>query len=369
MCNSKRHSIFCILPPQILVNIARNGTAEQREHALQALSIDNTLRTSRLTFSLMGGLKVKAPDMGATPAKVNRTIYDSHHSQTLPGATVRTEGQAATKDKSVNQAYDGLGDTFAFYLSAYHRNSIDNAGLPLLASVHYGRNYDNAFWNGQQMVFGDGDGVIFNDFTVSLDVIGHELTHGVTGSEANLTYQGQPGALNESVSDVFGSLVKQFAKKQTADRADWLIGEGLLAKGIQGVALRSMKAPGTAYDDPTLGKDPQPADMSGYVQTTEDNGGVHINSGIPNHAFYLLATSLGGYAWERAGQIWYDTICDDRLKASSNFRQFAASTAMHAGQLYGSQSVERKAVIDAWHKVGIKLKTSSTAVAGTAAVG
>jgi Zn-dependent metalloprotease len=299
--------------------------------------------------------------------KKQRTICDSAHTHDLPGAVIRSEGQAPAADAAVNEAYDGLGDTFDFYLAAYQRNSIDNAGLPLKASVHFGDKYDNAFWNGQQMVFGDGDGIIFNRFTNCLDVIGHELTHGVTGSEANLTYQGQSGALNESISDVFGSLVKQYKLKQTAAKADWLIGAGLLAKGINGIALRSMKAPGTAYDDPALGKDPQPADMANYVHSTQDNGGVHTNSGIPNRAFYLVAKSLGGYAWKKAGQIWYDTVLDPRLKASASFATFANLTALNAAHRYGSSGVERKAVMDAWAKVGVKITAHATAAAGSAA--
>jgi Zn-dependent metalloprotease len=359
-----RHSIFCILPPHILNEIAKNGTPQQRESALQTLGMDHSIRANRLTFSLLGGLQGPHVD-AASPAvpQKQRSIYDAHHAESLPGSLVRSEGQAAVADKSVNQAYDGLGDTFDFYLNAYQRNSIDNKGLPLKASVHYGKNYDNAFWNGQQMVFGDGDNKIFTDFTNCLDVIGHELTHGVTGSEANLTYQGQPGALNESISDVFGCLVKQKKLNQTAAQADWLIGAGLLAKGIHGVALRSMKAPGTAYDDPVLGKDPQPATMAGYVQTAQDNGGVHLNSGIPNHAFFLVASAIGGNAWEKAGQIWYDTLLDPRLKPSANFAAFANLTSLNAGRRYGSNSSERKAVIDGWHQVGVTLAAKS-AVAG-----
>ena len=149
------------------------------------------------------------------------------------------------------------------------------------------RDYDNAFWDGTQMVFGDGDGVIFLPFTRSVDVIGHELAHGVTQYTSGLNYQDQSGALNESVSDVFGVLVKQRLLGQTADQADWLVGAELLAPGVNGVALRSMAAPGTAYDDPRLGKDPQPGHMRDYVDTTDDNGGVHINSGIPNKAFHV----------------------------------------------------------------------------------
>jgi Zn-dependent metalloprotease len=360
VCNNHRHAIFCILPPHVLRNIAKNGTAEEREAALNTLALDQTMRTTRLTYSLAGGLKVPHPESASAPPQEKRSIYDAKHSQNLPGNLVRGEGQAAVTDTAVNQAYDGLGDTFAFYFKVYERNSIDNAGLPLIASVHYSNKYNNAFWNGQQMVFGDGDNIIFTGFTASIDVIGHELTHGVTGSEANLTYQGQSGALNESISDVFGSMVKQYALGHTSSEADWLIGAGILAKGIKGAALRSMKAPGTAYDDPKLGKDDQPATMAGYVHTAEDNGGVHTNSGIPNHAFYLIAIALGGHSWEKAGQIWYDTLVDHNLKANASFATFAGLTVTKAGSRYGANSVEQKAVRDAWMQVGV-LKSAKTA--------
>jgi len=342
-----------MLPPKILLNIANHGTAEQRSVVLETLSVDHSIRMSRQAYSLLGGLKISHETLTGTPPSKQRTIYDTKGTATLPGAVVRSEGQSKVGDASANQAYDGLGDTFDFYYKAYQRNSIDNAGLRLNATIHYGQKYDNAFWNGQEMVFGDGDGVIFNGFTSSIDVIGHELTHGVNGSEANLNYQGQSGALNESISDVFGSCVKQFVKKQTADKADWLIGAGLLAKGIHGVALRSMKAPGTAYDDPTLGKDDQPADMSGYVHTASDNGGVHTNSVIPNHAFFLAAINLGGNAWKKAGQVWYDMLTDMRLKKNADFATFANLTVMNASRRYGSASSEKAGIMDAWKKVGV----------------
>ena len=192
---------------------------------------------------------------------------------------MRAEGQPATKDPAVNEAYDGLGATYKFYWDVFRRDSIDGAGMALHGLVHFGSKYNNAFWDGEEMVFGDGDGVLFTRFTASLDVIGHELTHGVTQYEANLVYSGQSGALNESISDVFGSLVKQYKLNQTAKQADWLIGADCVGRKLK-PALRSMKAPGTAnpYDD-------QPADMDHYVRTTEDHGGVHTNSGIPNLAF------------------------------------------------------------------------------------
>lgn len=358
MCNlphvrQGRHSIFCILPPHILIEISKNGTPEQRAQALDTLSVDQSVRQFRATSAAALGPMRAQPRMSETPPVKQRTIFDSTHTQQLPGSAARTEGAPASADVSVNEAYDGLGATFDFYLQNYHRNSIDDAGMPMNASVHFGANYDNAFWNGQQMVFGDGDGKLFNRFTISLDVIGHELTHGVTEHEAALAYAGQSGALNESISDVFGSLIKQYVNKQTAAQADWLIGAGLLAASVKGVALRSMKAPGTAYNDPILGKDPQPAHMSGFVHTLSDNGGVHTNSGIPNHAFYLAAMALGGNAWDKAGRIWYEALGNPKLKPNASFRAFAKLTAASAVKLYGTGTAEAKAVNDAWHQVGV----------------
>jgi Zn-dependent metalloprotease len=346
-----RHHGCAILPPEMLRRIAAHGSRNQREAALATLAVDQTLRLGRATYQLLESRSGRAL-LGVPTDGRQRTIYDAQGRETLPGRTVRTEGAAAVADGEVNEAYDGLGATFDFFADVYDRNSIDDEGMHLDASVHYGRQYDNVFWNGRQMVFGDGDGDLFNRFTVSLDVIAHELTHGVTGDEARLVYLGQAGALNESVSDVFGSLVKQYARKEPADKADWLIGEGLFTSSVKGVALRSMKAPGTAFDDPVLGRDPQPSTMAGYVRTSADSGGVHTNSGIPNHAFYLAATALGGYAWEKAGRIWYETLRDRRLKQTATFRQFAHYTVLNAAHFFGAD--ERQAVAAAWAEVGIR---------------
>jgi hypothetical protein len=225
--------------------------------------------------------------------------------------------------------------------------------LPLHASVHYGRDYDNAFWDGERMVFGDGDGRVFGRFTVAVDVIGHELTHGVVELTAGLAYQGQSGALNESIADVFGSLVKQSLLGQDAAQADWLIGAGLFRPGIAGEALRSMRAPGTAYDDPALGRDPQPATMADFVSTDDDNGGVHINSGIPNHAFYLAATAMGGAAQDAAGQVWFDVLTGGELAADADFATFARLTVDAAASRFGPRAARTTAVRDAWRAVGV----------------
>lgn len=353
------HSICCIIPPYILRQVAENGTDKQRELAYRNLELSATMRGQREVIGQIAAL-------AATPTGTKRrAVYDAKNKTTLPGKLVRGEGDAKSKDTTVNEAYDGSGKTYDFFFKAYERNSIDDRGLRLDSTVHYGRDYNNAFWNGRQMVYGDGDGEIFERFTKVLDVIGHELTHGVTQYEAGLEYHDQPGALNEHFSDVFGSLVKQYAKKQKADKADWLIGAGLFTKKIKGVALRSMKAPGTAYDDPLIGKDPQPAHMKDYVKTTRDNGGVHINSGIPNKAFYEVAVRLGGYAWERTGRIWYVTL-RDRLRPLSDFRECAGMTYAVAGELYGANSAEQRAVREGWAAVGITVGQSVMAARAAA---
>ncbi|MGQ4438357.1 M4 family metallopeptidase [Streptomyces violaceoruber] len=345
--------VFCtIVPPHVLDRLARNTDPVLAGPARRTIQRDAAERTRRGLTAVVGAPSV-APRADAEPGKPQRTIYDAGHGTDLPGDQVRGEGDEPGQDATVNRAYAGLGATFEHYLEVYRRDSIDGAGLPLDATVHYDREYNNAFWNGEQMVFGDGDGEIFLDFTVALDVIGHELTHGVTQHTANLTYYGQPGALNESVSDVFGSLIKQYAQGQTAAEADWLIGAGLLAPRVTGEALRSMKAPGTAYDDDVLGKDPQPATMDDFVRTGRDNGGVHINSGIPNHAFYLLATALGGHAWERAGQLWYDVLTGGELAEDALFADFATLTVKAARERYGDGD-ELEAVGKAWEQVGVR---------------
>lgn len=282
-----------------------------------------------------------------------RTIFSANNDQTLPGVVVRAEGSPATGEPAVDEAYDGLGATYNFFWDVFKRNSIDDEGMPLFGTVHFGENYANAFWDGQRMVFGDGDGEIFNRFTIALDVIAHELTHGVTEDEAQLVYSGQSGALNESISDVFGALIKQYTLQQAACQADWLIGAGLFTDKVKGgaghvAAIRSMQDPGTAYDDPILGKDPQPKHMDNFVNTFEDNGGVHINSGIPNYAFYLAATSIGGNAWEKAGRVWYQTLLDPALKPNAKFQRFAELTIENAKRF----EVEAE-VRDAWKQVGI----------------
>jgi Zn-dependent metalloprotease len=336
------HAICSILPPHIVRKLA--DKPEMRDRVLSDLATSEHARGIRQAFV--------APLLAQLPSPKHRTIFDGKQTMVLPGTEVRDEGAAPSTDPAVNEAYDYTGDTYDFYLKVFNRNSVDDHGLVLTSTVHYGAGYDNALWNGQQMIYGDGDGQYFQRFTACLDVIGHELTHGVTQNEAQLVYQDQSGALNESISDVFGSLIKQWANNQDVTQADWLIGKGLFTNAVQGQAIRSMAAPGSAYDDPNIGKDPQPATMAAYVNTTDDNGGVHINSGICNRAFYLAAMAIGGYAWQKAGLIWYRTL-NGSLNPSADFQTMANATTIVAGSLFGQNSTEQQAVIDAWSQVGL----------------
>jgi Zn-dependent metalloprotease len=344
-----RHSLACILPPDLLLQLAQQASPERRLAIIETLQLDHSFRMRRAEVAGRPGMGA-APAAPSTAGQPQRSIFDQKHStDTTPGTLVRSEGQPAVADVSVNQAYDGFGATYKLFWEVFHRDSIDDKGMPINGLVHYGSNYDNAFWDGAgHMFFGDGDGQYLLDTTRGLDVIGHELTHGVTQDEANLTYSGQSGALNESISDVFGSLVKQYSMGQSADQADWLIGADIVGPELS-PALRSMKEPGKANPHDT-----QPADMDHYVHTTSDNGGVHTNSGIPNHAFYVVATTLGGNAWEAPGTIWYDALADARLRPNATFSSFATITVRQARNTYGATSAEADAVKAGWDAVKVR---------------
>src|SRR3989304_941497 len=229
-----------IVPPHMLKEIARRGSAQQKQCAWESLTMSEQMRGQRLTLSVISAI-------GSTATGTRRrTIYDAGNGYTLPGRLVKSEGSAKSRDKTVNEAYAGAGVTYDLFKKVFGRNSIDDRGMRLDSTVHYGKDYDNAFWNGQQMVYGDGDGELFNGFTIAIDVIAHELTHGVTQYEAGLEYQDQAGAMNESLSDVFGSLVKQYRRGQGGKDGNWVVGGGGFSKKDKGRALRPMKEPGAA---------------------------------------------------------------------------------------------------------------------------
>jgi Zn-dependent metalloprotease len=348
-----------IVPPQMLQRLAMSGDPGLAETAGRTLRLTQSLLAFRAQLSTGAPSPAAAKRIG-----LRRQIFDCKGTNDLPGDLVRSQNGTDTgpsRDKAANEAFDNAGTTWDFYNKIFGRESVDNHGKTLVSSVHYGEKYDNAFWDGRQMVYGDGDGVIFVRFTAALDVIAHELTHGVTQFTAQLAYQDQSGALNESMSDAFGSMVKQWALGQTADEADWLIGAAIMAPGFKGRALRDMANPGTAFDDPNLGKDSQPGHMKDYVQTTSDNGGVHTNSGIPNRAFALVAKAIGGNSWEKAGKIWYVTLTE-RLTGTADFAKCATETVSVARDLFPEDSSIAAKVAKAWADVGVLEEAPSAAL-------
>jgi len=334
------------VPPYLLEAVAASS-GDLADRCRGTLAVDERMRTARL------GPRTP-PTSVVPPTGPAWTVHTAGNGPTLPGTAVRSAGEPESGDPAVDEAAVGITGSLALFSEVYGRSSYDDRGAPVSLTVHYERDYDNAFWDGTQLVFGDGDGKVFGRFTRPVDVLGHEFTHAVTEHTAALEYSGQSGALNESVSDVFASCLKQRLLGQTALEADWLIGEGIFVSGIHARALRDMAAPGTAYDDPVLGKDPQVGQMSDYVDTTDDNGGVHLNSGIPNRAFQLAATAIGGSSWEGAGAIWYAALTGGQVAARTDFAGFAAATVSAAGR-------HADAVARAWEQVGVTPGAGGTA--------
>lgn len=351
-----RRPIRCIIPPYIMDRLAASRDPAVRARAVAALASAAAFRAHR-------GLAHRAPEILARRAPEGgkrRMVYDARNARTLPGRLVLSEGGKRPRDPAVREAYEHSGATYDFYQMLFRRDSLDDHGMPLVSSVHVadtdGQPLDNAFWNGEQMAYGDGDAVLFTRFTKALDVVAHELTHGVQAFTSNLEYRDQPGALNEHFSDVFGILVRQWKQGETADAAGWLIGADILVPAKTRRAIRDMLHPGTAYvDDPDLGTDPQPGHMRGLYRGPKDNGGVHLNSGIPSRAFALAATKIGGKAWEVTGRIWYETLLRLPPKA-----QFADCARMSIAAAAGHGAAARKAVADAWRTVGVRPRRAPT---------
>lgn len=345
------HPLQCIIPPHMLDAIMLRGSVAQRKMAVSLYHQCETVREQR-TASFAPGIQPVSKIDGTAATKLKREVYDGEEKARLPGKLIRDESTGASGDKQVDQAFVGAGHVHKLYQKSFGRNSLDGNGMTLVSTVHHRRNYNNAFWDGTQMAYGDGDGELFQPLTNSLSVIGHELSHGVVQFSGGLIYQDQSGALNESFSDVFGVLTVQYKKKQTVAQADWLVGDGIFTKEIEGDALRSLRAPGEAYSDLVLGKDPQPYHMDFFNGTSSDNGGVHINSGIPNHAFYLLAQYLGGCAWEKAGRIWYDAL-QAIQNPHATFHDWALETLNASDAMFGSGSRESIFTRRAWKLVGL----------------
>jgi Zn-dependent metalloprotease len=361
MCQEHFNPIHCIVPPYMLHKLMESSDKKIADLAINSNFRSFRFRNDRSFFqnsTLHQKTVLGAVSKTAVKATMQMTVYDCRQTTDFKGAVKLWDSKTNKKITSLpaKNAIKGGKASWDFYSQLFGRNSIDNKGLPIQQYIHYDKGMDNAFWDGRRMVYGDGDGKIFGNFTSDIDVIGHELTHGVTENEANLAYENQSGALNESFSDIFGIMIKQKFNNLDVKKSDWLIGEKVL-KGAE-YALRSLKAPGTAYrNHPELGDDPQPATMDKYVYmpntSAGDWGGVHINSGIPNFAFYVAAFNMGGYSWEKAGRIWYAVLTDRALIQNAKFTDVKNLTISHAEKIFGMNSHEVNAVKQGWHEAKV----------------
>ncbi|HEU0127029.1 MAG TPA: M4 family metallopeptidase [Pseudonocardiaceae bacterium] len=345
-----RNPLHCFVPPHVLEEVTRT-TADTplRDAAIDGIAAGAASRRSRIAFR---ALPIMAAIPSPTGKEKRRLVYNmKDRTAPLPGSLLRQEGDDPCGDEAADEAYDGAGYTYDFYSQIFGRNSLDDNGMVVKSIVHYGQKVPNAFWDGEQMLYGDGDGTLFLRFTKSPEVIGHELTHGVIQYESNLEYHDEPGALNESFADVMALQVDQWYKGQNVSEADWWIGGEILAPKVGAKGIRTLTVDLAYENNRYLGTDPQPKHMRDKYTGDRDYGGVHINSGIPNHAFYLVATELGGRCWERAGAIWYKAM--RALHPKSDFAHAAETTISIAQTDFGDGSAEHKAVKSAWHQVGV----------------
>jgi Zn-dependent metalloprotease len=336
------------IPDEVLARLANDTSIKNfdRDALQRTLAVDQEMRKVReATASLIASSAMISMSLVPANKKPLIKLYDCKHGSILPGA--RIASPQSSSDGTVKRTFKNTTDVAKFYKKEFGRNSLDGQGMDLLSSVHYGQNYNNAFWNGQQMTYGDGDNNIFIDFTKGNDVVAHELTHGLTQFTSQLAYANEPGGLNESMSDVFGSMFRQWQANQTVDKADWLIGSDIMgpaakAKGF--TCLRDMANPGAKH---ALAA--QPAHYSKYQAGMDP----HVSSGIPNNAFYRAATAIGGKSWQKAGKVWFQALTGFGPAPQLTMKQFADRTRSVAAQLFPAQPAVASAIDKAWVAVGL----------------
>ena len=343
-----------IIPRDVLMRFASDPSlpSTSRQALLLSAELSAVLRTerevladrTRATLGMLGAAAAGGAGAGAHTYPPS-TVYDCKHGTKLPGAAVANPGNS--KDGSVKRAYSESSGVAKFYWDEFKWDSVDGKHMTLVSSVHYGKDYNNAFWNGSQMTYGDGDGKVFVDFTLGNDVIGHELTHGVTQHSLGLVYSGEAGGLNESMSDVFGSMFRQWEKGQDVNRADWLIGADILgpvAKAKGYTCLRNMAMP----------KDPHAlASQPDHYYPGIGNLDPHYSSGVPNLAFQRAAKAIGGKSWEKTGQVWFRALTGFGPTPSMTMIAFANRTRSVAGSLFAADPSIRTKIDRAWVSVGL----------------
>jgi Zn-dependent metalloprotease len=337
-----------IIPEDVLRRLAQDASLSDAQRAAfrDTANVDVEFRKLRAQAARLS--QVAQAIAGPAPlakALPKISVYTCNHTQSLPGVHIASPAKSA--DTTVKHVYAETTSLATFYKKVFGRNSVDGAGMTLVSSTHYGNKYNNAFWNGSQMTYGDGDGQIFVDFSRGNDVIGHELTHGVTQHSLQLGYADEPGGLNESISDCFGSMFRQWEANQTVDKADWLIGKDImgpksLAKNL--TCLRDMADPAASH---CLA--PQPAK---YAQITPGMD-PHYSSGPPNLAFCTACKAAGGNSWERVGQVWYKAVTGFGPSPDMKMKDFADRTRAVVAQLFPGDAAMGAPVDAGWKQVGL----------------
>jgi Zn-dependent metalloprotease len=332
-----------IIPPIVLENIERNAdTAEARVKARRSLLITQELQARRET---------KAVEPGGGE---QRRVHDAKHSDRAQ-EVVREEDAPETGDPAADAAYDDSGHYYAALLDQFGWRSWDGIGGMMNSVVHVEEDFDNAYWDGWGIWFGDG--YYFEPFWKSMSVTFHEWTHGFIEKTLGLVYLRDAGANNESYADIYAATIEQKLRGQSAEQASWLIGAELMGPRITGQALRIMHQRVLAYDDPVLGKDPQRKHMNDYYSGPQDNFGVHINSGIPNMAYAQACLHRGGNAWETMFPAWFDVAKRKRVGQNVSITELAAATRASTVDLFGVGSPEVASLKYGWLDVGINVDT------------
>lgn len=342
------HCGCTIIPADVLEKLSKDKqlSTEERKSFADTAQFDANWRKVRAlrtkTTASAQGLMASGAALAAAPAV---TVFDCKKTTSLPGSPVTSPGTAS--DATAKRAFNETTEVAKFYKAVFGRNSIDNQGMTLQSSIHYGVKYNNAFWTGGQMVYGDGDGQIFVDFTKSNDVIGHELTHGVTQHSSQFAYSNEAGGLNESMSDVFGSMFRQWRANQTVAQADWLIGKDImgpaaLQRGL--TCLRDMANPAAAH---CLA--PQPTKYSQLTPGMDP----HYTSGPPNLAFCTAAKAAGGKSWEKVGKVWYRALTGYAPSPNMKMKTFATRTRRLARTMFPADPSVAQAVDKGWKAVGL----------------
>ena len=335
------------IPDDLLERLACDPALSKEicANASYSAQLSQRLRDIRVQTKKLAGFVLEHHNLGQLTENPEVTVFDCKRTQSLPGLQIKNPVES--KDETVKRTYTETDYMATFLREMFKRNSIDDAGMTLMSSVHYGRKYNNAMWNGLQMIYGDGDGSLFVDFTTGTDVIGHELAHGITQYTLQLDYDDEPGGLNESLSDCFGSMFRQWRLKQDSVNADWLIGKevvGPVTRERGYTCLRDMSDPGGEHC-----LSPQPA----HYKDLKPGQDPHYTSGPPNLAFCTASRQMGGNSWETIGKIWYHVMTTAGLVPRLGMKDFAEKTRQAAIDLFGKDSPALAAVDAGWKKVGL----------------